>query len=926
MKKSYFLAAAFLALSAFGLKAADVVLADFESPTPIGSLANGSTWIGSSVGLFVGTNPVTTGLNTTAQAAYAVRTSTQGSTFQAEFNVPTASYNGVKYFHIMVYRPQVSKLQLKGRQNSPVVSGNTWDDRFTAGGYYTDIVNEWVDVVFKVDFAATNLRIDKFVLALDMISASGRYTTDTNVYFDEIIVNDDPQPRGRTADYTTSTLPESFEGANSLVDKVFFGVNYYWKNGGVNNNTPTDEIVTNPAKNNVNNTEKVLKMMYRSTFSWDSWLQLVLNGGSGVNVDANNKYLHIMVRKNADAQFAITARKGGTDSGWIRTTTGNVSPDYAKANGWQDLVFEIPATSYGIVDRLSINGHTTGPGASDLPVYIDQIEFSATATPRTIFNVAKTYDFGATPINNTVNYSLPVTAGALLNGDLTISISGSTDFTTTTTTLSQSAISAGTAVINLTYKPTTLGVGNATVDIKSNGVTLAQVGLTGTGGNPNEAINVDFEGGTFYAASPANITWGDSNSSLTIVDNPTKAGLNTSNKVACGVRSATGGNAFQAEFNIEPTVINTTKYLHVMVLKPTHSVMSLNGRNNYPVSGNSWDNVYSATHLNYSTVVNEWVDVVFKIDGDGRKIDRLVIGLDNCNPATRYTTDTNIYFDKIELNTDPMPRGVSALPTKKTTFPENFEGTSYIGDATYFPYTYSWVTPDAHRNKGCAYEAVVANPLKDAVNGSEKVLKTTLNAGADWWTRLQFVLNDGAGTTVGAENKYLHVMMYKQGTGGEVKAFFIRTDNVQQEWINPSIIYAYNGWQDLVFEVPAAVYGAINKVAILPHGGSSQNIDVYFDDFEFSGSATPRTNVSTSSKNFGLDNFSIAKSNNNLILKGINIENAKISIYNMQGQEVLNLKNVNTTNFEFSNIFSKGVYVVKISNLKGEEKMCKFMN
>ncbi len=405
-----------------------MVLADFENPTPIGSLAGGSTYIGSSIGLFVGSNPVTTGLNTTAQAAYGVRTSTQGATFQAEFNVITQNYNGVKYFHVMVYRPKASKFQLIGRQNSPTVSGNPWDNRFTVPGYYTSIVNEWVDVVFKVDFAASNLRIDKFVLSLDMLNASGRYTTDTNIYFDEVIVNDDPQPRGRTVDYSNSTLPESFEGTNSLVNESFFGINYYWKNGGINNDNVTEEIVTNPAKNNVNMTDKALKMMYRSSFSWDSWLQLALNGGSGINVDANNKYLHIMVRKNADAQFAITTRVGTSESGWIRTTTGNVSPDYAKANGWQDLVFEIPSDKYGLINRLSINGHTTGPGASDLPVYIDEIEFSNVKAPRTIFNVAKAYDFGATPINNTVNYSLPITAGALLNGDLTITLSGDADF------------------------------------------------------------------------------------------------------------------------------------------------------------------------------------------------------------------------------------------------------------------------------------------------------------------------------------------------------------------------------------------------------------------------------------------------------------------------------------------------------------------
>ena len=850
MKKSKNLFLVILLLGLSGLvKGADVSLVNFESPTAIGALANGSLWTGSSSSLYVGANPQTSGINTTAQAGYAIRTTSQGSTFQAEFNVLTQNYNGVKYFHIMVYKPKQSKMQLIGRQNSPTVSGNTWDNRFTAKAYYTDVENQWVDVVFKYDFTTTNLRIDRFVLSLDMIAPGTRYSGNTNIYFDEIIVNDDPQPRGRTVDYSAKQLPESFEGTSTIIEKSFFGIYNYWKNGGVNDETATETIVANPAKNNVNETNNVLRMMYRSSFWWDSWLQVELNQGAGMTVGASNKYLHIMMYKNADAQFAVTTRVGSSESGWLRTTTNNTSPDYAKANGWQDLVIEIPSANYGLINRLSINGHTTGPGASDLPVYIDEIEFSSSATPRTIFNVAKTYDFGAQAVNGTYTYSLPITAGALLNGDLTVSMSGSSDFSTTSTTLTQAQVTAGTT-INLTYIPTTLGAKTGTLSIMSNGVTLAQVGIAGVGGDPNEVIDIDFESGSFFATTPANTMNGGVDDALTIVDNPSKTGLNTSNKVAMGVRSAAGTSTFQAEFNIEPTVINTTRNLHVYVYKPTHASMTLYGRNNYPLSGSSSDNVYTANHMYYTKQTNEWVDVVFKITGNGNKIDRLILGLDNFSPTGRYASNSNFYFDQILLNDDPNPRGAT-LPTKKTTFPEDFEGTSYVGDPTYFPTTYSWITNSTHANSAIAYESVVANPLVSSVNNSSKAFKTTQTAtNSTWWTRIQFELNNGLGTIVGAGNKYFHVMMYKAGSGGEVKAFFIRTDNAQQEWINPSAVYAYAGWQDMVFEVPAAVYGDIKKVAILPHGGNATDVDVYFDNIEFSASSTPRTSIATSATNY----------------------------------------------------------------------------
>ena len=898
------------AISSLGFTAhsADVVLNNFESPTALGSLPGGSTWTGSAIALNVEANPLVAGINTTAQVATSTRTLSQNGTFQAEFNIASMTYTGVKYIHIMVLKPKQSVMKLAGRQQAPDAGYQTYNDRFSVYSYYTDVENQWVDAVFKVDFG-TSLRIDRLVFSLDIaVPTALRYSGDTKLYFDEIIVNDDAQPRGDATVYTAPkalSLPENFENTVTIVDKRYFGIFYTWKNGGVNNETPTEAVVANPAKNSVNQSDKVLKMIYRSTFSWDSWLQVILNQGAGMNVDATNKYLHIMVNKNADNEFAISTRVvSGAESGWVRAT----APNYAKANGWQDMVFEIPAGNFGLINQMNINGHTTSPGATDLPVYIDEIEFSGTATPRTIFNVAKAYDFGANAANGTYTYSLPITAGALLTGNLTFSIAGDAAFTTTTTTLTQAQIAAGTATINLTYKPTSLGSKTATLSIASNGVTLAQVGVAGTGGAPNEAINVDFEAGTFFATNPANDMYGGVGSALTIVDNPSKTGLNTSNKVAMGVRSASGNENFYAEFNIEPTVINTTRYLHVLVLKPTHSVMSFNGRNNYPVTGNSWDNIYSATHSNYTTVVNQWVDVVFKIVGNGSKIDRLIIGLDICNPATRYATNANIYFDQVLLNDSPLPRGIAALPTKKTTFPEDFEGTSYVGDATYFPYTYSWITPSSHPNYGSAYESVVANPMKNGVNGSEKVFKTTLNAGADWWTRIQFDLNDGLGTAVSVANKYFHVMFYKTGTGGEVKLFFIKTDGTKAEWISPTSVYAYNGWQDLVFEVPVAVFGDIKTVGILPHGGTATNIDVYMDNIEFSSSLAPRTSFGTG-LNSSSRNMYMFVENGQLNVKGIEA-GYKINVSNLIGQSIFD--GISTGETFSKTMANKGVMIVTI--------------
>jgi|GEM_PF-2120168 len=405
MKKIKHLFLVILLLGITGMvKAADVSLVNFESPTSIGTLSGGSLWTGSSGSLYVGANPSVSGINTTSQAAYAIRTTSQGSTFQAEFNVPTQNYNGVKYFHIMIYRPKQSKMELKGRQQTPDAGYATWSDRFTSQGLFTIAENEWVDVVFKYNFGTSNLRIDRFVLSLDMVSPTGRYTSDTNVYFDEIIVNDDPQPRG-DASYSaakTVSFPENFEGTSTIADYRYFLLYHSWStNSGDNNSWACyQRVIDNPAKTAINNSDKVLKL--ERLAGGDYWSRIIFTvnpGTTGMALSASKKYIHAMVKKSLDNSNngATPTNKGelalrlyysdGTNDDWIRPLYNYVAPN------WQDVVFEIPAASVNkTLNRFDFYPHTTSNGIP-LVVYMDEIEFNASSTPRTSIATSATNYF-----------------------------------------------------------------------------------------------------------------------------------------------------------------------------------------------------------------------------------------------------------------------------------------------------------------------------------------------------------------------------------------------------------------------------------------------------------------------------------------------------------------------------------------------------
>jgi len=778
-------------------------------PNPVAAPAVNETYGGVDKTLAIEANPIKTGINDSYYAAYAVRGNGGNSDFQAEFNIEPQTLTGVKYIHVMVMKPLHSMMTIGGRQNKPT-TGNTWTDRFRSPAYYyTEKQNEWVDVVFKVDFG-TGITFDRLCLQLDYVSPATRYTENKKIYFDEIVINNNPQPRGDQTVYPAAktTFPEDFEGTSTMADKLFFGNFNYWNTTGndLNLGTPLQTVVDNPEKNAINPTNKVLKLSRKKEATWWSRYRFVVNEGAGMQITADNRYVHIFLKKDYDSKVSF----------FVNTTSGSkvewIAPikDYVKST-WQDVVFKLPDN----ILNQSVNLVHILPHSSDITVdadmYIDEIVFNNSPDQRGAEVIlAASYDFGGLSVGQTKSAKVPF---KVINGggDVMISVEGS-GFATTKASYTQAQAEAGDS-LELSFAPAVSATQyTGKVILKVNGSTLREMTLKGESLSDNLNLNVNFESGTFYAATPTNITYGGLDQVLDITANPLVEGLNTTAKCAYGIKNIAGNQDFSAEFNIEPVNIVGKKYIHVMVLKPSHSKMWLALRNNTNPDGAA-TSIYSAVNKYYVTTESQWVDAVFEINGTGRKVDRLVINLDNCVPTGRFTQNTNIYFDEIVMNEDPMPRGVTSLRAKKATLPENFEGASTIIDPLYFDNTYNWTSESNDLNWGRAMEEVVANPAPDAYNASDKVLKITRKPDATWWSRLQLKLETVV--TVSESTRYFH-MMFNKTTDGEVAVHFWNTANQEAGWVRPLTNYIKGEWADLVFMIPENL-PEISTVLILIH-------------------------------------------------------------------------------------------------------------
>ncbi len=360
-KTTLFLAILFCSFSAY----AQTMLYDFESgTTQLGTW--GMAWSGAPyiTSYAPNTNPSSSGINTTATSLNLVESA--GVNWWDNLSVftltsPTAITASNRYLHIMFRTSNtggggfVVNLNSGSMLDGAMQGKTRFDANLTAN-------NVWQDVVIDLNHLITNnINLSSFGMNPDLNGWGGGSGGTYN--FDEIILSNSPLPRG-TIYLTGNNLYDFESGTTANISGV---------NTSSNGDNPVTYPVANPMNNTKNSTANVGKRSVIANAQW--WTGFSFNFANPVLIDADHKYLHILVSVPVNGQkIALDVKQGATNviSDGDRTIT--------TANVWQDVVYDLSSMAY--MSGLSLKmGHWDGSAVGDY--YFDEIRIDGSATSRT---------------------------------------------------------------------------------------------------------------------------------------------------------------------------------------------------------------------------------------------------------------------------------------------------------------------------------------------------------------------------------------------------------------------------------------------------------------------------------------------------------------------------------------------------------------
>ncbi|WP_221657925.1 T9SS type A sorting domain-containing protein [Bacteroides salyersiae] len=298
MKRFYYSAAA-LFLSAFvATTQAQVTLADFEEPeldmldmTGYNNDANGS--------LTVVANPSTDGINTSTQCLLNNRKLVDWSNSIGKLYSSALDYVEVndekRYLHVMVYSEETAGALLYVRTGE-------LDDTFTYDQIemrFDFTAGEWKDVVVDLSGKASAV-YGLYFLSQDWSAPEH----ERNFYYDEIILNDDPLPRGATY-IVTEGVAADFENE---------GVTLTYENTG--DACAFLNVVENEDNTGVNSSAYALLIETTTQDNAAWWGGANLFFERSFMVTEKNRYFHALVKTDLESMefnfFADGEQWGGS--------------------------------------------------------------------------------------------------------------------------------------------------------------------------------------------------------------------------------------------------------------------------------------------------------------------------------------------------------------------------------------------------------------------------------------------------------------------------------------------------------------------------------------------------------------------------------------------------------------------------------------
>ena len=170
-------------------------------------------------------NPYLDDMNSSEKVLHVIRPYYAGDRNGVEIKLerPFNLTTNTQYIHIFIHKPVSSRILLRGKNVGSEVM------QFEKLSQSESRANAWSDAVFAIK--GSNLEIDRLVLYPDCESALGRINSDLDIYIDDIVISNSPDPRSVT-DYckvggtlTTARYISSVStvGASMNIDAKFTG-------------------------------------------------------------------------------------------------------------------------------------------------------------------------------------------------------------------------------------------------------------------------------------------------------------------------------------------------------------------------------------------------------------------------------------------------------------------------------------------------------------------------------------------------------------------------------------------------------------------------------------------------------------------------------------------------------------------------------
>ena len=243
----------------------------------------------------------------------------------------------------------------------------------------TDAKGKWVDYVFQVP---ENLygEYAKISIMPDFVqneNPNQRYTKDICIYVDEIVLNNDPEPRTATTDivYTQEAVICDFENGFPLGNSETNGNH---GQSGVIADSECFYITDNPYVTPLNCSDKAACFIRKKGGLWWSYACFPIHD---ILIKDVPKYLHVKVNKPIISDLCIQLKDRATNQ--TANSTEIISSNQAQTDTWEDIVFRIDAP--GKYSYLEFKPDFENPSSAtgDINIYFDDIIINDDPNPRT---------------------------------------------------------------------------------------------------------------------------------------------------------------------------------------------------------------------------------------------------------------------------------------------------------------------------------------------------------------------------------------------------------------------------------------------------------------------------------------------------------------------------------------------------------------